>query len=115
MVSSQRFLFILPKLDLESSRDLARAMGRSSGYELLRMIWHLLPLNAASYVQAVFVAGSAIPDGSLIVFFDTDEWRTQGQWRRMLAHSEHLATSVSIHGDSFEDDRLVVFRFRRGR
>jgi len=86
-----------------------------SGYELLRLIWHALPLNAASYVQAAFVAGSAIPDGSLIVFFDTDEWRTQGAWRRTLAHSEHLATSASIHGDSFEDDRLVVFRFHRGR
>jgi hypothetical protein len=86
-----------------------------SGYELLRLIWHVLPRNAASYTQAAFVAGSAIPEGSLIVFFDTDEWRTQGSWRRLLAHSEHLATSASIHGDSFEDDRLVVFRFHHGR
>lgn len=85
-----------------------------SGYELLRLIWHLLPRNAAAYAHAAFL-GPSIPEGSLIVFFDTDEWRTQGGWRRLLAHSEHLATSASIHGDSFEDDRLVVFRFHHGR
>jgi hypothetical protein len=85
-----------------------------SGYELLRLIWHLLPSNAAAYAHAAFV-GPSIPEDSLIVFFDSDDWRTQSVWRRLLAHSEHLATSASIHGDSFEDERLVVFRFHHGR
>jgi len=85
-----------------------------SGYQLLRLLWHLLPRNAAAYAYAAF-AGPAIPENSIIVFFDTDEWKTQTPWRRLLAHSEHLATSASIHGDSFEDDRLVVFRFHHGR
>jgi hypothetical protein len=56
-----------------------------------------------------------LPEGCLIVFFDSDDWRTQSAWRRLLAHSEHLATSSSIHGDSFESSRLVVFRFHHGR
>jgi hypothetical protein len=85
-----------------------------SGYQLLRFIWHMLPRNVAALGYAI-APGNALPDGALIVFFDSDDWRTKPVWRRLLAHSEHLATSDSIHGDSFEDARLVVFRFHYGR
>ena len=85
-----------------------------SGYELLRFIWHMLPRNVAALAYAVW-PGNALPDGTLIVFFDSDDWRTKDFWRRLLAHSEHLATSQSIHGDSFDNTRLVVFRFHYGR
>lgn len=85
-----------------------------SGYQLLRFIWHMLPRNVAALGYAVW-HGNALPDGALIVFFDSDDWRTKDFWRRLLAHSEHLATSQSIHGDGFDDKRLVVFRFHYGR
>jgi hypothetical protein len=96
----------------ERSRILVYA-GASQGYELLRFIWHLLPRNAAVYAYASAV-GDALPEGCLIVFLDTDAWRTEPSWRRLLAHSEHLASSSSIHGDGFESDRVVVFRFHHG-
>jgi len=84
-----------------------------SGYEVLRLIWHLLPRNVGPASHAARF-GMALPEGSLIVFYDTDEWRTRSYWRSLLAHSEHLASSGSIHGDGFEDERVVVFRFRHG-
>ncbi|HJT98769.1 MAG TPA: hypothetical protein VJ696_10685 [Rhodanobacteraceae bacterium] len=86
----------------------------TQGYELLRFIWHLLPRNVAVYAYASpFV--NALPDRCLIVFLDSDAWRTDPSWRRLLAHSEHVAPPRSIYSDSFEDSPLVVFRFHRGR
>jgi hypothetical protein len=84
------------------------------GYELLRFIWHLLPRNAAVYAYAQFV-GDALPEGCLIVFYDSDAWRTEPYWRRLLAHSEHLSAATSILGSTFEDDIVTVFRFHHGR
>lgn len=86
----------------------------ASGYELLRFVWHLLPRNVAllGYVNQ---AGDVLPDGCLIVFFRTDAWRTQPGMRQLLANSQHLATPASIHGDSFDEEPVVVFRYRHGR
>lgn len=97
----------------EQSRILVYA-DPNRGYELLRFIWHLLPRNVAVYAYAS-AFGEALPEGCLIVFFNSDDWRTKPYWRRFLAHSEHLRSSTSIHGDSFEDDPVVVFRFHHGR
>ncbi|HEV7489364.1 MAG TPA: hypothetical protein VGO25_01070, partial [Rhodanobacteraceae bacterium] len=58
--------------------------------------------------------GDTLPNGTLIVFFRSEEWRTNPTWRKLLAHSEHLLTSGSIHGDSFENDPVVVFRYHHG-
>ena len=85
-----------------------------SGYELLRFVWHLLPRNVAVLGYA-FSAGDVLPDGCLIVFFRSDAWRTDPMMRSLLARSEHLATPASIHGDSFDDEPVVVFRYHRGR
>jgi hypothetical protein len=87
--------------------------GPERGYELLRFIWHLLPRNVAVYGYAREFADT-LPDGTLIVFFRNDDWRTDPNWRRLLAHSEHLLSSESIQGDSFENDPVVVFRFHHG-
>jgi len=97
----------------ETSRILVYT-GAGQGYELLRLIWHVLPLNAAVYANANGF-GEALPEGCLIVFFNSDDWKTNPNMRRLLAHSEHLASSASILGDSFENDAIVVFRFRHGR
>lgn len=87
--------------------------GPERGYELLRFVWHLLPRNVALYGYARMF-GDALPDGCLLVFFRNDDWRTDPTWRRLLAHSDHLTTSTSIHGDSFEAEDVVVFRFHHG-
>lgn len=96
-----------------SSRILVYADG-NNGYELLRFVWHALPLNVAVYAYASFVGG-ALPERTLIVFYRSDAWRTDAGWRKFLQYSEHLASSDSIYGDAFDDDAVVVFRFHHGR
>jgi hypothetical protein len=96
-----------------SSRILVYADG-DNGYELLRFVWHALPLNVAVYAYASFV-GSALPERTLIVFYRSDAWRTDASWRKFLRNSEQLATSDSILSDAFEDESIAVFRFRHGR
>lgn len=82
-------------------------------YELLRFVWHMLPRNVALYAYA-HPFGDVLPEGCLIVFLDTDAWRTDTELRKLLAHSEHLVTPASIHGDGFERNPVDVFRFRHG-
>jgi hypothetical protein len=83
-------------------------------YDLLRFMWHLLPLNVGVYAYAAVLGPSVFPNGCLIVFLDTDAWRTDPWLRTLLAHSEHLSVKDSIHGDGFEREHVTVFRFRRG-
>ena len=85
-----------------------------NGYELLRFVWHALPLNIAVYAYASFV-GMALPERTLIVFYRSDAWRTDASWRKFLKYSEHVAASDSIHSDAFEDGPVAVFRFHHGR
>jgi hypothetical protein len=96
-----------------SSRILVYA-DAGNGYELLRFVWHALPLDVAVYAYASFV-GSALPERTLIVFYRSDAWRTDASWRKFLKYSEHIATSGSLYGDAFENDAVVVFRFHHGR
>ena len=95
-----------------SSRILVYA-NADNGYELLRFVWHALPLDVAVYAYASFV-GAALPERTLIVFYKSDAWRKDLFWQRFLKHSEHLGTSDSIHGDAFENEPVVVFRFHHG-
>ena len=83
----------------------------SLGYEVLRFIWHLLPRNAALYVYASLLGPDALPEGCLIVFFHSDEWRTSPAWRRLLSRSARLSAPASIHADGFDNPPVVVFRF----
>lgn len=96
-----------------SSRILVYA-DANNGYELMRFVWHALPLNIAVYAYASFVGG-ALPERTLIVFYRSDAWRTNAFWRSFLKYSDHLATSGSLYGDAFEDNAVVVFRFHHGR
>lgn len=88
--------------------------GAEHGYELLRFIWHLLPRNVAVFVYSLPFA-DALPDGCLIVFYNNEEWRSNPAWRTLLAHSDHLSTSASIHGDGFDGGAINVFRFHHAR
>ena len=96
-----------------SSRILVYA-DADNGSELLRFVWHALPLNVAVYAYARFV-GTALPERTLIVFYRSDAWRTDASWRKFLKYSEHVAASDSIHSDAFEDEPVAVFRFHHGR
>jgi hypothetical protein len=96
-----------------SSRILVYA-DANNGYELLRFVWHALPLNVALYAYASFV-GEALPERTLIVFYRSDAWRTDASWRKFLKYSERVATSDSILSDAFENEPVTVFRFHHGR
>ena len=84
----------------------------TSGFELLRFIWHVLPRNIGLLVNT---AGDALPNGAIIVFLQSDAWRTNDTFRRMLSSSERLITPVTIHADGFEDEPIVAYRYRRGK
>jgi len=113
IVAAAEKLRAMLRAEPEQSRILIYT-GPERSYELLRFVWHLLPRNVALYGYAR-MSTDALPEGCLLVFFRNDDWRTDPAWRRLLAHSDHLATSTSIYGDSFEADDVVVFRFHHGR
>ncbi len=54
----------------------------SSSFALLRMIYHVLPMNVAVLAQAM-QAGVALPAGTIIVVYDDDTWRYDAA-RRVL-------------------------------
>lgn len=80
-------------------------------YQWLRLMWHLLPLNVGALSVAAPVS-TAIPDGCLIVFYDSDAWQRNAVWRRLLAHSERMYPSAAVMANGFEEDPVVVFRYR---
>jgi hypothetical protein len=86
----------------------------TSGYELLRFIWHVLPRNIGLLANAN-AAGDALPNGTIIVFLQSDAWRTSEHFRRMLSASQRIITPVTIHADGFEDEPIVAYRFRHGK
>lgn len=94
--------------EVESRRILVQG---GTGYETLRLIWHLLPLNAAPLPHALARAHS-IPDGSLIVFYDTTEWRDSALMQRLVERSERLGLAGAEDADrAAAEPRLVVFRY----
>ena len=85
-----------------------------SDYAMLRMIWHLLPLNAAAFPHAR-TFGAALPEDTLIVFYGSDAWRTDPVMQRLLAHSERITAPGSVFAEDFEASPFVVFRFHHAR
>src|SRR6185312_8636772 len=58
----------------------------TSGFELLRFIWHVLPRNIGLIANAN-TAGDALPRDAIIVFLRSDAWRTNEGFRLMLSAS----------------------------
>jgi hypothetical protein len=83
----------------------------SSGYSVLRLMWHLLPLNTAALWSAD--PGAPLPEGCLIVFYDSDAWRRDAAMRRLLARSERVWPDDVLMKSGFEGDgEVIVFRYR---
>lgn len=85
-----------------------------SGYEALRLIWHLQPRNAALLAQAL-PFGAALPENCLIVFYDSDRWFSDAGLRGLLAHSVRVTVPGVVMTNGFEADPLVVFRYHHAR
>jgi len=100
---------------LRGSPEPARILvAAGSRYQALRLIWHLLPLNVGELVQTK-IGSVAIPEGSVIVFFDNDAWHDDAAVRALLARSRRVHAAAALHADGFDEQRLVVFRYRHAR
>jgi len=86
----------------------------SSGYALLRLVWHLLPLDAAAFWLPL--PSLTVPDGTLVVFYENDDWYANPAFRRFLAHSERLwdADDAIMQGSFDPVPAIVAFRYRHG-
>lgn len=82
----------------------------SSRYQSLRLIWHLLPMNATELAQALS-AGVPLPENSMVIFLDSGAWRTDPTLRAMLARSKRIEPAPAQAGDAFDAERLVVFEY----
>ena len=87
----------------------------ASGYAQLRLVWHLLPLDVASFW--VPDPAAPLPDGCLIVFYASDDWYANPGFRQFLARSERLWDDRdAIMRGSFDSPAdIVVFRYRHAR
>lgn len=83
-------------------------------YLWLRLAWHLLPRNSA-LLGVALQSDESLPEGCIIVFYDSDYWYRNAVVKRLLAASERLWTNSSIHLGDFEEHRVVVFRYHRVR
>ncbi|RYD15338.1 MAG: hypothetical protein EOP90_08045 [Lysobacteraceae bacterium] len=85
-----------------------------SGYSLLRMVWHLQPLNVAPFWQAAEF-GRSLPEDTLVVFYATDAWHANPAVRRLLEQGERIAPPGRLFVDDYEAADVVVYRFRHAR
>ncbi len=83
----------------------------SSRFQSLRLIWHLLPMNAGELAQAVPL-GIALPNDCLIVFLDSTAWRSDPALRALLARSQRIELAPAPATSGFDTARLAVFRYR---
>lgn len=85
-----------------------------TGYQLLRLIWHLLPMNTGSLAYAL-ASGEDLPEGSVLVFLDTDAWRSDPALRALLAKSPRITSPhpQAVYVDGFDEkSRVVLYRYR---
>ena len=55
----------------DSTRILVHA---GSSFEQLRLVYHLLPLNVGVLAQVIASTSTPLPDGSLIIVYNTEDW-----------------------------------------
>jgi hypothetical protein len=85
-----------------------------NGYSLLRLVWHLLPLNVGSFWHAKQYE-SLLPENSVIVFYASDAWYTDPVLRKLLARSKRIGPRATLQADGFEGRQLVIFRYHHAR
>lgn len=90
----------------ENSRILVHA---ESSFAVLRLVYHLLPLNVGVLAHAVIKApGHSLPDDSIVVVYDTAGW-TYNQQRHLLRGG-----GLEFSGEILlRRNRLLVLRVRR--
>lgn len=78
-----------------------------SGYTTLRLIYHLLPMNAGVLFQEGEGGLAALPAGCIIVVYDAPDWHYDG-----TAHAL-VAPGIRLPGEVISDDHgLLLLRYR---
>lgn len=106
---------IRAKLVNEPGRSRVLVMA-GTGYQLLRLVWHLLPMNTGSLAYAL-ASGEELPEGCVLVFLDTDAWYRDPALRALLAKSQRITSTDphAVHASGFEGSRIVLYRYRHAR
>lgn len=87
----------------ENSRILIHS---DSSFALLRLVYHLLPLNVAVFAQAM-ATNKPLPEGALIIVYDSENW-TYDSSRRVLD-----GNGTFIPGELLlRNGNLLVMRYR---
>jgi hypothetical protein len=89
----------------ENTRILVHA---GSSFALLRLVYHMLPLNVGVFAQAMSAsAGAPLPDGTLIVVYDAEGW-TYDSGKHVLDGG-----GLELPGDAIlRRGKLLVMRYR---
>lgn len=89
----------------DSTRILVHA---GSSFALLRLVYHLLPMNVAVLAHTLQAATTVpIPDGSLIIVYDDDSWRYDSDARELHGAGVNLAGDAVLRRGN-----LLVVRYR---
>ncbi len=90
----------------ENSRILVHA---ESSFSVLRLVYHLLPLNVGVLAQALVKApGQALPIGSIVIVYDTPGWSYDPKLHLLEGGGLKFNCEILLSGN-----RLLVMRVRR--
>ncbi len=88
----------------DSTRILVHA---SSSFEQLRLVYHLLPLNVAVLAQVIAATPAPLPDGSLIIVYNTEGWAYDARRRVLDGGGMQFPVEPIL-----QDGHLLVMRHR---
>ncbi len=97
------------KSALRDTPENARILVHSdSSFSLLRMVYHLLPMNVAVFAQAMSASpATPLPTGTLIIVYEAEDW-TYDPARRVLSGG-----GTELPGDLIlRRDNVLVVRYR---
>jgi hypothetical protein len=99
------------KLALRDVPENTRVLVHSaSSFTVLRLVYHLLPMNVGVLAQARATApDQPLPEGSIVVLYDTAGWRYDSQ--RKIMHGDGLRLPGEI---ILRRDPLIVFQVGEG-
>jgi hypothetical protein len=79
-----------------------------SAFSLLRMIYHLLPMNVAVFAQAMEAAGaSPLPNGTFIIIYQAEDWTYDAARRVLRGGPTELPADLIVRREG-----LLIGRYR---
>ena len=104
IVQAARELKIALRNEPDTTRILVHA---ESSFQQLRLVYHLLPMNVAVLAQVVTASREPLPDGCLIVVYETEGWSYDAQ-KRVLQGGDMVLPGDPV----LQRGKLLVMRYR---